>query len=93
MQKVHKYKAGDYFGEKALSDFGKTRLATLICSSECHLASLSKSEYRRCLNKFEQRRLLQNIETLEQMPYFAHWSKNQIKKLLPSLNVVEAVID
>ena len=43
------------------------------------------------LQKFEVRKMLANIELLEQIPFFKHWSKNQIKKLLPSLNIVEAV--
>lgn len=43
------------------------------------------------LQKFEVRKMLADIEQLEQIPFFKHWSKNQIKKLLPSLNIVEAV--
>lgn len=90
MEHVHSYKSGDYFGEKALSDY-RFRQATILATTELHLGSVAKDEYRRCLAKFEGRRLLANIELLEQMPYFSHWSKNQIKKLLPSLNIIDVV--
>lgn len=48
MQKVHEYKAGDYFGEKALQDT-KPRAATILTTSDCHFGTLTKDEYIKCL--------------------------------------------
>lgn len=46
MQKVHRYdKLGAYFGEKALEDSNKHRLATVLCETECHVAYLTKEDY------------------------------------------------
>lgn len=89
MQKVHSYKSGDFFGNLALFNH-KNRASTIIATSECHFGVLGKDEFRKMLSKFELRRILTNIELLENLPFFAHWSKNQLKKLLPSLNIVVA---
>ena len=66
MQKIHTYtKAGSYFGEKALDDANKLRLATVICETDCHLAYLTKADYLKLMAKHEARRLAKNIELLE----------------------------
>ena len=55
MTKVHSYKGGGSFGELALR-YDKPRAATIIATSECHFATLSRSDFNRCITKFDQRK-------------------------------------
>jgi CRP-like cAMP-binding protein len=52
MTKVHAYKSGSSFGELALMN-DKPRAASIITTSECHFATLSKADYKKCLAKFD----------------------------------------
>jgi CRP-like cAMP-binding protein len=63
MSKVHSYGSGNSFGELALKD-NKPRAATIVTTQDCYFATISKSDYKRCLAKFEQRTITQLIEYL-----------------------------
>ena len=88
MEKVHAYKDGDFFGDLALHT-EKKRQATLSTIKECHFATISKVDFKKLIDRFEQRRVQTNFELLEQLPYFSHWSKNMLRKVQPCFNVVE----
>jgi CRP-like cAMP-binding protein len=90
MTKVHSYKSGSSFGELALRN-DKPRAATIITTAECHFATLSRTDFNKCLAKFDQRLFTHLLNFLHELPFFAHWSKSQLKKLIPSLNTVHAI--
>jgi CRP-like cAMP-binding protein len=48
MIKVHSYKSGDHFGDLALF-YVKKRAATVITTSACHMAVLTKDDFTNML--------------------------------------------
>ncbi|CDW72825.1 UNKNOWN [Stylonychia lemnae] len=71
---------GKSFGELALTK-NKPRAATIKCSSECHLAIMSKADYDKVLLRIEQKNLNKILEFLNQLPFLQGWSKVQLQKL------------
>ena len=72
---------GTYFEQPA-----RTKLISL---QNLEMAVISCSDLQRCFSKFEAKRQTQLVEFLESLPFFAHWSKTQVKKLVPSLQPVD----
>jgi hypothetical protein len=49
------------------------------------------NDFKNCLAKFTQKQEQIDTEFLFGTPFFNHWSKTQIKKILPSLKKVNIV--
>ena len=62
-----------------------------MCETTCHFATLTKTQFQDLLQKFVERRQQKMMDLLQQLPFFKHWSKTMLRKLLPSLNLVECV--
>ena len=90
MTKVHSYKFGGSFGELALRN-DKPRAATIIATADSHFATLSRADFNRCIARFDQRKLANLLDYLYSLPFFQHWSKSKLKKLVPSFNKVHAI--
>lgn len=70
MQSIPTYKSCNYFGEiSLLSDF-IPKDATVITVTDCHFATLSKSDFKKHLQRVESRKLLNYIEYFEDLHFF-----------------------
>jgi hypothetical protein len=47
----------------------------VVCTQECHFATVSKSDYKKCLVKFEAKAFTKMLYFLQELPFFATWSK------------------
>ena len=68
---------GQTFGEQALLT-GKRRAATIICSTECHFATLNKQDYQKFIGAAQMETLMKEIEFLKSCPYFSHWTNKPL---------------
>ena len=55
---------------------------SLKCTEECHLASLLKSDFDDIFKRLADRAREDAIAFLWKMPYFQHWSKAMINKIV-----------
>jgi hypothetical protein len=75
---IKKLNMGGSFGEHI---FEKIKGGTLtqgmrvLCSQECHFASVSKADYQKCIVKFEAKAFTKMLYFLQELPFFATWSK------------------
>jgi len=80
MHEVKVLKSGSSFGEYALL-YNQTRLATIQCCRDTHLAVLSKESYIKILGKIENKRIDESVKLLRSFQIFRNWSKNPIIKI------------
>jgi CRP-like cAMP-binding protein len=72
---VKQLTSGQSFGEMALKNFNNsTRAATIVCLSDCDLVVLSRSDYKKILEKIDDKILEFDLKFLKAMPYFSKWS-------------------
>ena len=85
---IHTYGPRDFFGHQALE---KKCLndSRLVAGTDCHLAVLSKKDYHRCLENLIKLQEQQDIDFLQKIPFFTHFSKNQIKRMKQNIKTVE----
>ena len=81
-------KAGESFGELALIN-NAPRAATIHCKTHCFFAAINRADYDKFIRKMHHKQLQKDIELFYSLPYFSHWTNNQIKKLVLSFNVKE----
>eukprot|EP00347_Sterkiella_histriomuscorum_P002457 403368072 len=74
-------KSGQSFGELALIQ-NKPRSATILCLTDCYLATLNKQSFNQAISKGMQKALSDNIEFLKSIPFFQGWTKNTLTKFL-----------
>jgi hypothetical protein len=55
----------------------------VICTQECHFATVTKADYKKCLVKFEAKAFTKMLYFLQELPFFATWSKTQLNKVIP----------
>ncbi|CDW78417.1 cyclic nucleotide-binding domain containing protein [Stylonychia lemnae] len=85
------FRSGQSFGELALMQ-NKPRSATILCLTDCYLASLNKVSFQNAIQKGMQRALNDNIEFLKTIPFFQGWTKNSLTKfLLHSVEIQKTV--
>lgn len=70
---VKELHGGDSFGELALMN-NKPRLASIICHTNCHFATLGKKEFFDTLKQKEEEKLTNEMGFFLNMPFFAGWS-------------------
>lgn len=70
-------KSGKSFGELALIK-NKPRAATIKCTEECHIASMSKADYEKVLARIEQKTLDKILEFLSSLPLLKSWTKTAL---------------
>ena len=80
---VAKMGAGKSFGELALiSD--QPRAATIKCLTQCSFATLSKSDYKKFLQRLDERQANQKVEFLMELPFLKNFTQLMMKRLVPS---------
>lgn len=47
----------------------------VMCTQECHFATVTKADYKKCLVKFEAKAFTKMLYFLQELPFFATWSK------------------
>jgi CRP-like cAMP-binding protein len=72
---------GESFGELALINEAP-RAATITCHKECYFAVIGRAEYQRVLKKIQWKDVQKKIEFFLQIPFFNHWTRTQINKLI-----------
>ncbi|KAL4484751.1 hypothetical protein ABPG74_019928 [Tetrahymena malaccensis] len=77
---VKELNAGTGFGELALMN-NKPRLASIICHSNCHFATLDKKEFNEILKEKEEEKLIKEMGFFASLPFFKGWNFNLVKLL------------
>jgi hypothetical protein len=75
IKKVH---LGGSFGEHVFEKIKGGSLSQgmrVVCLQECHMATLSKVDYQKCLAKFEAKAVTKMLYFLQELPFFSSWSK------------------
>lgn len=82
LEQVSSLPAGKGFGELALKkERLMPRAATIQCCGRCHLAVMSKEDYKKVLQKIEARNLKKLIEFFKSIPFMSKNSKSALTKL------------
>ena len=82
LEQVSSLPAGKGFGELALKkERLMPRAATIQCCGRCHLAVMSKEDYKKVLAKIEARNLKKLIEFFKSIPFMSKNSKSALTKL------------
>eukprot|EP00347_Sterkiella_histriomuscorum_P018268 403346159 len=89
---VKQLHAGSGFGELALKS-DKPRQASIQCLEECELASMQKKDYLRILAKIDDKSKEELLSFFLSTPYFGHWSRSMILKLLVSFHLRKVARD
>ncbi|EAR82713.2 cyclic nucleotide-binding domain protein, partial (macronuclear) [Tetrahymena thermophila SB210] len=71
---------GAGFGEVALLK-NQPRLASILCQSDCHLATLDKQSFIKILKQAEEDKLTKEMEFFAKMPMFVKWASHSLKLL------------
>ena len=58
------------------------REESVKCMDGCHIASISREDYLRILQKFEAKARDEALDFLVNLPYFSNWSKAMLLKVL-----------
>ncbi|KAL4465077.1 hypothetical protein ABPG72_009455 [Tetrahymena utriculariae] len=77
---VKELNPGTGFGELALMN-NKPRLASIICHSNCHFATLDKREFNEILKEKEEEKLIKEMGFFASLPFFKGWNFNLVKLL------------
>ena len=77
---------GESFGELALTK-DEPRAAAIQCQTKCYFAVIQKADYNKLIKKMHYKNEQQHIEFFCKLPYFMHWTNNQLKKLVLSSNI------
>ena len=77
---------GESFGELALTK-DEPRAAAIQCETKCYFAVIQKANYNKLIKKMHYKNEQQHIEFFCKLPYFMHWTNNQLKKLVLSSNI------
>ncbi|CAG9316510.1 unnamed protein product [Blepharisma stoltei] len=72
--------AGSAFGELALLK-NQPRAASIICTEDCHFATLSKEPYLRILGKLTAQKLDELVSFLSKLPVFSSWTAKSLVNL------------
>ncbi|EGR27328.1 hypothetical protein IMG5_197960 [Ichthyophthirius multifiliis] len=80
LRRVKALETGSSFGELALLN-NKPRLATIICESECHFATLEKKQFLQILKEKEEERINNEMGIFAKMPFLKTWNANLIRNL------------
>ena len=75
--------SGQSFGEKALLD-DAPRAATIVALQECYFAVIGRDDYKKCLQRIEQRANSKRMEFFRHIPILQHWTRNQLSRLVDS---------
>ena len=59
------------------------------CLTDTHFAILSKTDFVKCLAKFEAKAITKMLYFLQDLPFFKSWSKTQLNKILTCFKVVK----
>ena len=81
MMEVKQIFAGQGFGELALISH-KPRMATIKCLEDSEFAVMSKKDYLKILAKIDEKSKEELIQFFQNTPYFSHWSRAMVLKLL-----------
>lgn len=74
--------SGQSFGEMALKNLNNsTRAATIVCLSDCDVVTLNRQDYKKILEKIDDKILEFDLKFLKAMPYFSKWSQSMLRKL------------
>ncbi|KAL4426933.1 hypothetical protein ABPG74_017190 [Tetrahymena malaccensis] len=71
---------GAGFGEVALLK-NQPRLASILCQTDCHLATLDKQSFIKILKQAEEDKLTKEMEFFAKMPMFVKWASHSLKLL------------
>lgn len=71
---------GSSFGEYALL-YNHPRIASILCTTDTHLAVLSKQSYLQILGSIENKRIENIIFFLKNVPLFKNWSKSALVRI------------
>ena len=82
---------GKWFGEYALQKDGdkKSRQATVVCMSDCSLATLRLKDYQEIISIADKRVQDAKINFLKSVHFLSKLTKSQLKKILMGLNFRE----
>ena len=83
---IKKLNMGGSFGEhifEKIKGGSLTKGMRVICTQECHFATVTKADYKKCLVKFEAKAFTKMLYFLQELPFFATWSKTQLNKVIP----------
>ena len=73
--------AGKGIGHSALTEpFDQIDL--MRCLQECHIASILKVDFDQIFKRIEEKAREEAIAFLKKMPYFQHWSKAMLNKVV-----------
>jgi hypothetical protein len=85
MVEVGRVRSGEGYGEKALkSNIEQKSEIALRCHTECHLATITKHEYRKIFKRLNEKAKDEAIAFYKHTPYFQNWSRAMLLKLLLS---------
>ena len=65
---VSRLSSGQSFGEKALIE-DAPRAATIVAIQECFFAVIGRDDYKKCLQRIDQRSYNKKIEFIKQIPF------------------------
>jgi len=90
LTEINRLTSGSAFGELALSGANNVRQASIKCMTPCIFAVIEKRDFKRCLNKIEDKKTEEKIKWLRSTPFYGKWSRTQITKHL--LNIIPIVV-
>ena len=74
-------KAGNSFGEIALSSKNSKRQATVVCKEYCELVTISKDDFDRVVRVHFDEENARKKQFFKQHPLFEHWTDDQLDHL------------
>lgn len=90
MEEVDELGNGDSFGELALiSD--RPRAASVIAKEHVSVLVLKKNQFKEILGSISEKNVAGKVRILQNLPYFAYWSKISLSKLSYYFQVQEIV--
>jgi hypothetical protein len=90
--KVGRLETGKSFGELALMSPHSKRAATIRTVSDSYFAILDKDDFQLIYGKQEEKLLNQKIDFFKEIPLFAGWTRDSLRKLTPFWEEIEYVI-
>ncbi|CAK74478.1 unnamed protein product (macronuclear) [Paramecium tetraurelia] len=80
LQKVGQMKAGDSFGEIALTK-QVPRTATIVAAEDTNFATVSREQFNKLLSSYYEYIQQQNVAFLQKVPAFAEWNEQMLNQI------------